>query len=233
MLKKLWTIITGLFRKTGEAVIDKNILTLIDQQIHNAKESIKTSKEGLAVIMGKNKVEKEKESELKTKLAENITYIEKLVAKTGDAPAQAAAQKVAAEIAKIETELAGSERTIAQYDATITKIKADIARSEDAIKDLARRRDLTAANGALIKAQSQTASLSAARDSEVNQALESLARTEAMQQETLARFDAAEEYAKETDGSSLDRELEALNVKKGAPSAESVLARYQTKATQE
>jgi phage shock protein A len=230
MLKKLWTILMGLFRKSGEAVIDKNFQTLIDQQIHNANDAIANSKTELVNIKAKMKIEQRKDDELTTKIQEYSSNIEQLLAKTGDQRAQETAMKVAQKIAELETNQADIKGVINRYDTTITKIGADIAKSETAIKDLERRRDTASANESLIKTTSQISSINSGRDSEVNQALDSLARKEKQQAEQLARFDAAEEYAEETSGDSLDRELQALNVKAGGSTAESVLERFKQKA---
>jgi phage shock protein A len=230
MLKKLWTILMGLFRKSGEAVIDKNFQTLIDQQIHNANDAIANSKTELVNIKAKMKIEQRKDDELTTKIQEYSSNIEQLLAKTGDQRAQETAMKVAQKIAELETNQADIKAVINRYDTTITKIGADIAKSETAIKDLERRRDTASANESLIKTTSQISSINSGRDSEVNQALDSLARKEKQQAEQLARFDAAEEYAEETSGDSLDRELQALNVKAGGSTAESVLERFKQKA---
>lgn len=225
MFKKLWTILMGFFRSGSEAIIDRNALVLIDQQIHNANSAISDSEKELVSLKTTLKLEERRDSELNVKLNEYTESMPKLLEK-GTSEAEATALKVAQKIAELETQQAVGQKTIARLTITVSKINSDIQKAKAKIKEYELRKNTVAANESMLKTTAQISSVNAGRDSEMNLASESLARKEAQQERDMARFEAADEYDSENSGDSLERELQALKVKPGESSAESVMARF-------
>ncbi|MFK4132159.1 PspA/IM30 family protein [Pseudomonas luteola] len=223
MINKILTIILGFFRKGGEAIIDSNAIHLSEEQIRQAKDSIKESESSLVGLMTKLKLEERKSSELTQKINEHMANARSALEKDN----AALAKKCTDEISRLTNEKATVDKIVSTYTKNIESINASIKDNKALIKNLEVRKDQAQANQDLIKANAAIANNYAGTTSAVSSVSETLDRLEAQQAEKLARFDVAKEYSAQNDGSSLERELREANITSGDTSSDALLAQLQ------
>ena len=84
ILSKLFTLFRGVSHETGQAVVDKNAITILDQEIRDTSTQLNQSRQELAKLMAQSKLSEQKIEARSLKIAEYTRYIEGALAK-GDA----------------------------------------------------------------------------------------------------------------------------------------------------
>lgn len=227
ILNKLFTAIRGKATEAGQALVDANALTILDQQIRDADAELRTAKENLAAIMAKHKLANDGLSDKKAKAAEYGGYIQEAL-KQGN---EALARDVATKLAELEAEIALDETNVDNYAASVVSLKRLVSQNESTIRQLRQRVDSTKANEQVLRASSAVAAANSGSSSRLRGALESLERLEANQKERVAQIDAANQLAQEVEGGDLDARLKAAGLKAGSVSADDVLARFKSPAS--
>ncbi|MEN9353705.1 MAG: hypothetical protein RL318_1030 [Fibrobacterota bacterium] len=222
IISKIWTAVRGHATEAGQTVVDANALTILDQEMRDADNEIRKSKDSLAQVMAKRKVSSDNLVSKKAKLAEYIGYVEAALAK-GD---EALATEIAGKIAEHEAQVATDEGLIAEYDSSIASIRKAITEAEDRLKRMKVKVDVVKAREHVIRASQVAASANAGANSKVAGALESLERLQSSQAERQARIESANEIAKDGTDVGLEEKLKAAGIKPGGASAQDVLARF-------
>jgi len=203
ILNKLWTGIRGHASEAGQAIVDANAITILEQEIRDSKTALNEAKSSLTTIMAQatgaeRKVNKLKESikiytehGKKAKAADNMDLVNDAVAK----------------IQEIQMELGPQEKIAETYNANVANIKKRINVTERSIKALDTKLRMAKANEKVLKAQEITAANNSGSDNSATSALESLERLEKAQQEKADRFAAAEELAAESDPAAFEKKM--------------------------
>lgn len=231
MFKQLFDILRRLFSRSGQAVIDKNIVPLMEQQIEDTKTKIRDSEKELVKITAARNLAQTDRANLQATLKELEGNLTTLLARPKEAQDTALAQRLATKFAEQEKALERLDADIAAKEQTIAKTKEAINNAKSKLTDFENRKDSVEANAALIAATQSISQANAGANSSLNDLAESLDRTEQLQRQTMAQIDAAQEMEDESSGKSLDEELVKAGLKTGgAASAESVLARFAPKS---
>ncbi|TCZ84319.1 PspA/IM30 family protein [Lysobacter sp. N42] len=226
MLSKLFTLFRGVSHEAGQAVVDKNAITILDQEIRDTSTQLNQSRQELAKLMAQGKLSEQKMQARQQKIAEYTRYIEGALAK-GD---EALAREVAGKLAPLETEQQADQAAKAHLDRSIATLKATIHKAEAQVKALRTQVDTVKATASVQKAQMAIASRTAGATGGMSNALESLERIKQRQAETAARLEASEELDASTGDSELNRKLAAAGLLEDSSSADAVLARFKRPA---
>lgn len=222
ILNKIFTALKGHATEAGQAVVDANALTILDQEIRDADNELRKSKDNLAAIMAKQKVAEDKLRDKRAKLAEYGGYIEQAMSK-GD---EALAREVATKFADLESEVATEQDVVDQYANSVSSLRRTIAQTETHLKQMKTKVDTVKAKEHVLRASAAVAAAHSGTNSKMRSALDSFERLQAGQAERMARIDAANQMAKEADGGDLEAKLRAAGLKSGGASADDVMARF-------
>ncbi len=226
ILSKLFTLFRGVSHETGQAVVDKNAITILDQEIRDTSAQLNASKQELAKLMAQSKLSQQKMDARAQKIAEYTRYIEGALAKNDEA----LAREVAGKLAPLETEQQADQAAKAHLDQSIATLKATIHKAEGQVKALRTQVDTVKATASVQKAQMAIASRTAGANSGMSNALESLERIKQRQAETTARLEASEELDASSGDGDLNRKLAAAGLLEDSSSADAVLARFKKPA---
>ena len=69
---KMMTALRGGVNEAGEVIVDTQALRILDQEVRDASEELKRSKDGLAEILARQKLSEEKSTALKEKIREQV-----------------------------------------------------------------------------------------------------------------------------------------------------------------
>ncbi len=222
---KMITALRGGVHEAGEAIVDSQALRILDQEIRDASEELKHSKESLVAIIAHQKVSEEKVKTLKDSVKEYEGYALQALNKNDEALAREVAQKVA----DFETQMDAEQAAMEGYSANAAKLKSAIKQAEANLKRLKQQVDTVKATESVQRAQETVAARYAGSNSKLRTATESLERIKEKQQMTAAKLNAASELETETAEQSLQEKLEKAGIAPAGKSADDVLARLKKK----
>jgi len=222
---KMVTALRGNAHELGDALVDGNAMLILDQEIRDADEELKKSKQALAEIMAKQKLAAEKVANVGKKLEEYEGYVIRALDK-GD---ESLAEEVAAKVAAIEEELDGEKSVEAGYAGSVDTLRKSVTQAEGQLKRLKQQADTVKATESVQKAQSAVAARYSGTDSKMRTATDSLERIKQKQAERSARMSAAAEMAADETTDELADKLRAAGITSSAHSAQAVLERIKAK----
>lgn len=218
---KMMTALRGGVNEAGEAVVDSQALRILDQEVRDASEELKQSKESLVAIIARQKVAEEKVAKLKSDITEYEGYALKALEKGDDTLAHEVAQK----IADFENQLVSEQEAATGYAENAEKLKSAIKVAEANIKRLKQQVDTVKATDSVQRAQKTVADRHSGANSKMRTAMDSLERIKEKQSLNAAKMNAASELSAETSESSLQEKLEQAGITSGEKQADDVLAR--------
>lgn len=233
MFKQLFAIIRRLFSRSGQAIIDKNLVNLMEQQILDTKAKLKESENALVEITAKRNLQLKEQEKVKTELEELEQNLTTLMARPPADIDQSLAERLANKFAEKENALKLLVADIAAKNTTIQKTKEAITATNTTLRNFENRKDSVKSNEALIEATKSISAANSGANSSLNDLEESLKRTEQLQEEQFAKFDASAEMANESSGKNLEDDLIKAGLKTGNATAASVLDRFKPKASTE
>ncbi len=222
---KMMTALRGGVNEAGEAIVDTQALRILDQEVRDATEELKYSKDGLATIIARQKLAEEKCSQYKNSIAEYEGYASQAIEK-GD---ETLALEVAQKIADLENNLNSEVEAKAGYEASANELRGAIKLADQNIKRLKQQVDTVKATENVQRAQAAVAERHSGTNSKLRTAMESLERIKEKQQLKTAQMQAASELAKETSEDSLQEKLQAAGIAPAGKSAQDVLDRLKKK----
>ena len=222
---KVATAVRGGVSEAGEAIVDNQVLRILDQEIRDADNDIGKSKDALTGIIAKRKLADKKVESLKSSLTEYEGYAMQALDK-GD---EKLANEIAEKIAGFETELMAEEGLAKSFADSESQLRNAIAQTEANLKRLKQQVDTVKATETVQKAQAAVAARHSGAGSSMRGALDSLERLKNKQAERAAKFEAASELAESTEEVSLDDKLKAAGIVGGGASGGDVLARLKAK----
>lgn len=221
IIRKLMTAIRGHASDAGEALVDANALTILDQEIRNAKRSLDASRTDLTAIMAQRQLHANKVQAL-TNRVEELTQTAQAALNKGE---EALALEVAERIAQMEDELSTEQSLVEQFDGNLEGLRTSIREAEHNLKALERQVSVVKATENVQKAQAAVASRHSGQTSNMRTAMDSLDRIKEKQALRGAQISAANQLAKESSGEDLDARLKAAGLGKQSRSANDVLNR--------
>ena len=222
---KVATAVRGGVSEAGEAIVDKQALRILEQEIRDADNELGRSKEALTGIIAKRKLADKKVDSLKSSLTEYEGYAMKALDKDDDGLAVEIAEKIAG----LETELLGEEGLAKAFSESEGQLRKTVGQTEANLKRLKQQVDTVKATESVQRSQAAVAARHSGAGSSMRSALDSLDRLKSKQAERAAKFEAASELAESTEEVSLDAKLKAAGIVDGGASGGDVLARLKAK----
>ncbi len=225
ILKKMITALRGGINEAGEAIIDTQALRILDQEIRDASEELKRSKDSLAEIIAKEKLANQKCDVTSKKITEHEGYAVKALEQQNETLALEVAEK----IAELENQLANEQTVAQEFAQSGNDLRAAILQAENNLRHLKQQVDTVKATESVQRAQEAVAERHSGANSKMRTAMDSLERIKEKQALKSAQMSAAREMANETPESSLASKLEAAGITTST-SASDVLERLKKKA---
>lgn len=222
---KIFTAFRGVATETGEAIVDKNALRILDQEIRDASDALRRSRDDLANMMAQRKIASDKVKPKQDKINEYTGFIEQLLAR-GD---ESLAREVAEKLAVLESDGMQELETIQQYDVNIETLKKSILKAESSISRLKQQVDSVKATENVQRAQAAVAARHSGANSALRTAADSLERIKAKQLQTSARIDAAAQVEKLDGDYDLKAKLASAGLIEDRGNADAVLARFKNR----
>lgn len=221
IFSKIVTAIRGGASEAGEAIVDANLLRILDQEIRDSKNAMEKARRGLADLMAEKTGYERKTSELTAKMSEYEGYVVKALDK-GD---ESLALEIAEKIAELNGEQEYNANAVIQLNNTIVTQKQFLNTSERKVKDLEREAKMVRTTESVQKTAEALSTNFTSTGSTLNSARSSLERIKAQQQQNSDRLKAGEELAAESTGANLESKLADLGITKNSSKADDILAR--------
>ncbi len=225
MWSKLVTALRGGLNEAGEAAIDSQALRILDQEVRDATEELRQSKDGLASIIARQKLAEEKADQLKANIDEYEGYAGQALKKGDDTLAMEVAQKVA----DLENQFATESEAGKSFASNANDLRTAIKNAEQNIRRLKQQVDTVKATENVLRAQSAVAERHSGTNSKLRTAMDSLDRIKEKQDLKQAKINAASEISQDGTEDSLDEKLKAAGIAPNGSSAEKVLERLKNK----
>ncbi len=217
---KLWSAVKGGVNETAEQIADSQALRILDQEIREADQALKTAYDERSNMAGKRKLKQDELATLDADIEKYLSAAREALGK-GD---EALAREVAERVKTLKTQRTAVESVLNEYSATEKSMAAAIKQTEAKIEGLKREVESVKATEAVQAAQSAVASQHAGVDSRLGSAADSLSRIKEKQAARAARMDAAAEIEAARTGSDLDDKLAAAGIGTDSESVDDILA---------
>lgn len=222
---KVMTALRGGINEAGESIVDSQALRILDQEIRDASQELKQSKDSLAELLAHQKVAEEKCSNIKAKIEEHESYAIKALDK-GD---ENLAREVAEKIADYENQLAQEKEAASGFEDSVASLRTAIKQAEQNLKRIKQQVDTVKATENVQRAQAAVAERHSGSQSKMQTAMDSLERIKEKQVLKAAKISAAKELADDQPDASLQSKLEKAGITAKGNSADDVLARLKKK----
>ena len=223
---KMMTALRGGATEVGEAVIDSQAMRILDQEVREASEELRQSKDALANIIARQKLAEEKTSQLRKTISENEGYASKALDKGEDALALEVAQKIADLENQLDTEASQGQ----EFANSANDLRNAIKQAEQNIRRLKQQVDTVKATENVQRAQAAVAEKHSGSNSKMRTAMDSLERIKEKQALKSAQMKAAVEVANDTPNDSLQEKLRSAGIVSSEHSAQEVLERLKKKS---
>lgn len=225
ILSKMMTALRGGATEAGEAIVDSQALRILDQEIRDAANELKQSKDSLAAILARQKVAEEKCSALEKQIKEHEGYAIKALEKDDEALAREVAEK----IADFENQLGQEKESASGFENSSESLRSAIKQAEANLKRIKQQVDTVKATENVQRAQAAVAERHSGSDSRIRTAVDSLERIKEKQALKAAQMSAASEIARETTETSLQTKLQEAGIAPRGHNADDILARLKNK----
>ncbi|PBB84961.1 MULTISPECIES: PspA/IM30 family protein [unclassified Mesorhizobium] len=225
MLKQFFALVRGRSHEAAEAVVDRNALVILRQQIRDCAEAIAAARRAVAIAIAQN----DQEVQQHKKLVDRIEDLEKRTVAALEQEQNELAREAAETIALLEAERTASEDAQKNFGTEIERLKRIVRASEMRLRDLQRGQRIAAAADKTqrLRETAPGSTLSALKDAE-----ETLSRLRARQKQIDAAAAAMAEMEQTGDPAAMSEKLAAAGC--GAPlrnSADAVLERLAKRAS--
>jgi phage shock protein A len=219
IIRRLFTALRGGLHEAGEAIEETQQLRILDQEIRDAGSAVSQAEQSLTQIMAKEKLAKNRVSELSAKIVE----LEGHAVACLNAGNEALALETANRISDLTNQRDEEQRQVEEFTGQIVRMQAEIAKARSNIQSMRRQVDRVKARESVQKAQVAVARAGGNANGKLSTAASTLARINARQEETAASLEAQEELAAAASGDDLERKLRDAKIIPSGTSGESIL----------
>jgi phage shock protein A len=216
---KLFTLGRAGAHEASTAIVDRNALRILDQEIRDADTAQGKARDDLAGLVARRRILEQEVDSFRAQVAKYEASARVALDKGN----MDLARQVAQRIADLEQDVASKAPQIADMRAAEDQIHAAIAGTDRKIEQLRREVDVVKVNESVQKAQATVAASSAG--SSIGSAAQSLARIRERQMIRGEKIRAAGELEDRRTGADLDEQLRLAGILPGQSSADDVLAR--------
>lgn len=218
---KLFTLGRAGTHEAAAAVVDKNAIRILDQELRDASTAQGKARDDLAGLVARRRVLEQEVASLRAQTDKYMASGRAAFAK-GD---QDLARQVAQRIADLEGEIGMKEPQIADMRAAEENIHKAVAATDRKIDTLRREVEVVKVNESVQRAQASVSTHGAGAGATLGSAADSLARIKERQAVRGERIRAAGELEDRRTGADLDEKLRTAGILPGQTSADDVFAR--------
>ena len=227
ILAKIFTLFRGTATEAGQAVVDKNAIRILDQELRDSTTELAKSKEALTQVMAQRQLSANRGSALLAKRKEYEGYVQGALAK-GD---ENLAREVALKLSDVERDLQGEATNVQGLDTSITSLKTAIRNTETQLTRLKQQINTVKATEAVQRAQSAVSARHSGANSKIGTALDSLERIKLRQEEQSARMEAAQQLEHEAGDGDLQARLAHAGLVNDPSNVDGILERLRAPQT--
>jgi phage shock protein A len=212
---KIMTAVRGHANEAGEAIVDANALTILDQEIRDATLELGKAKQNLADIKAKRSMADEDASKLEAEIAKYQAYGEEAYAEEKED----LLAEIASKLDSLESQKATKVALAGEFRSHEQTLEISIQQATDNISELKREVETVRATEQVQKAQAAVTKNFSGNKASLNLARGSLERIREKQRSRAHQLKAAGEIAT-TGGDSLEARLKAGGVGDGPAKAD-------------
>jgi len=216
---KLFTLGRAGAHEASTAIVDRNALRILDQEIRDADNAQGKARDDLAGLVARRRILEQEVESFRAQIAKYESSARVAVDKGN----MDLARQVAQRIADLEQDVSMKAPQIADMRSAEDQIHTAIAGTDRKIEQLRREVDVVKVNESVQKAQATVAASSAG--SSIGSAAQSLQRIRERQMIRGEKIRAAGELEDRRTGADLDEQLRLAGILPGQSSADDVLAR--------
>lgn len=217
----MFTAIKGGLNEAGEAIIDSQAIRILDQEIRDSSEELKTTKDNLLELIAKQKLSEERAAEFKEKISEHENYALKALEKKNEALALEIAEKIAG----FETKFTAETNKAESFAISADKFRESIALAERSIKNMKQQVATVRATDNVQRAQATVAMRHNKSNSRLHTAMDSLDRIKEKQALRNTKLETTNLVASEYLDADLNQKLQQAGIKSECNNADKVLNR--------
>lgn len=217
---KLATLFRGTAHDTVQAINDKKALVILDQEIRDAATEQEKAKDALTGILAKQSLQEKSI----TALSNDIQSLTQKALKAQEQGNEALALEIATVIGQKSQQRDTEQTLLDQYKAFAEKQRGIVVSSDARINTARQQADVAKARASIQSAQKNVLASTGSTSGGLNNAMDSLNRIRARQDETDAKFEARESLDNETSGKSLEEKMKAAGLSDDKYGAASILA---------
>ncbi|NOX43811.1 MAG: PspA/IM30 family protein [Gammaproteobacteria bacterium] len=225
IFKKLFTAVRGAATEAGEAIVDSQALRIMDQEIHDAENELKKSKEGLTTVMAQKMATERQVKEKTAAIDEHEGYAVKALDK-GD---EGLAVEIAEKIAEFSNELEPLKTLLEGQIQSVNNLKQIIKQTEKRLQSTKREVALIKSTQSVQKAQDAIAATHSGSTSAMSSAMDSMQRIKARQQEKSDKMNAALALENEGGDGDLKAKMAAAGITGSGASGNSILEKLKAR----
>ncbi|WP_411286357.1 PspA/IM30 family protein [Phenylobacterium sp.] len=218
---KLFTLGRAGAHDAGAAVVDRNAIRILDQELRDADIAQGKARDDLAGLVARRRVLENDVKSFRDQVAKYETSARAAVGK-GDMDL---ARQVAQRIADLEGDVSLKDPQIADMRAAEENIHQAVAATDRRIETLRREVEVVKVNESVQRAQTAVAASGSGAGAALGSAADSLARIKERQAIRGERIRAAGELEDRRTGADLDEKLRIAGIMPGHGTADDVLAR--------
>lgn len=218
---KMIMALQGGVNEVGEAFVDGQALRILDQEVREAAEELKESKDALAEIIARQKLAQKNCQSFSNKIKENESYALKALEKSDES----LALEVASKIADLEIQKLQEEEIAKVYEDNANNLRIAIKKIESNLKRIKQQIDTVKATESVQRAQLAVAQRHNGSSSKLRTAMDSLERIKEKQALKSAEMDAAKELAEENSEERLQEKLKEAGIIPQGETANDILER--------
>jgi phage shock protein A len=228
-MMKLWmkmiTALRGGANELGEAVVDTQALRILDQEIRDASDELKKSKDSLAEIIARQKLAQEKANNSMSEVEKYEGYAIKALEKNDETLALEVAEKISV----LEVQLHQNKQSASQFGVSADSLRVAINQSEHNLRHLKQQIDTVKATESVQKAQAAVAQRHNGSNSKMRTAMDSLERIKEQQALKSAKLSADQEVSSENTKGSLQAKLEEAGIVTNSNKASDILEKLKNR----
>ncbi len=224
---KIVTALRGSANEVGEAIADSQALRILDQEIRDAEDELKNSRDSLAEMMARQKVAEQKCTELNAKITEFEDYAIKALEKNDESLALDLSEKIADLVKQLNTE----QNACNNYTRDSDELRIAIKQADQNIKQLKHDVHTVKATENIQRTQAASSQQHSDSNSRLATAMSSLERIKEKQALKNAQFNAEQQLAEDLSEDTLNNRLEAAGIVSESESGDAVLGRLKNKMT--
>ncbi len=225
ILEKLFTALRGGINETGEKMVDKQALRILEQELRDATEELSRAKRSLVDIIAHQKTTEAKKQAIDEKISEYENYAIQALDKENEE----LAREVALKIVVLETQQAEQAALAEKYRESAETLRQSVHETEERLRHMQQQAEAVKTTESVQQAQKLAAERFTGSDSKLRSAMESLERIQERQTHEAAKLKAASELSSSNQDISLDEKLQKAGIKPTDNKAEQILARLKSK----